>query len=101
MNMTQYRDLTFADTDRLNFEDRKIEQEKEAARLAQEAQEQELLKKLEDGQISQAEYDTLSVTTVPQAVAAQNPGFIMPPPPDNTALLDQLTDEDYQYLNLK
>ena len=101
MNMSQYRDLHYADSDRLNFADQKAKQEAAAAQQKQLENEETLRQRLENGEITQAEYDTLSVTTVPAAVAAQNPGFLIPAAPDNTALLEQLTDEDYQYLNLK
>lgn len=102
MNMTQYRDYHYADSDRLNFADRKNQQEAEAAHAKQEEAEAELLERLEKGEISQAEYSTLSATTTEAAIAAVNPGFMVGvTPPDNTALLEQLSEEDYQYLNLK
>lgn len=101
MNMTQYKDYHYADSDRLNFADKKAKQEAEAAQQRQLDNEEVLRQRLESGEITQAEYDTLSVTTVPAAMAAQNHDFLVPKAPDNTALLEQLTDEDYQYLNLK
>ena len=101
MNMTQYKNYHYADSDRLNFKDEKARQEAEAAAQELEKNESTLRERLEKGEITQAEYDTLSPTTVEAAKAAVNPGFIIPPPPDNSALLEQLTDEDYQYLNLK
>lgn len=99
--MTQYKDYHYADSDKLNFADRKAKQEAEAAQQQQLDNEENLRQRLENGEITQAEYNTLSATTAPQAMAAQNPGFIVPNTPDNSALLEQLTDEDYQYLNLK
>ena len=100
--MTQYEKYRYADSDRLNFADQKAKQEAEAAQAQKENQEKELLEKLENGEITQAEYDTLSSTTVDAAVAAHNPGFMAGvAPSDNSALLEQLTEEDYQYLNLK
>jgi hypothetical protein len=101
MNMTQYKDYHYADSDKLNFADKKAKQEAEAAQQRQLNNEETLRQRLESGEITQAEYDTLSVTTVPAAMAAQNHDFLVPKAPDNTALLEQLTDEDYQYLNLK
>lgn len=101
MNMTQYKDYHYADSDKLNFADKKAKQEAEAAQQRQLDNEEVLRQRLESGEITQAEYDTLSVTTVPAAMAAQNHDFLVPKAPDNTALLEQLTDEDYQYLNLK
>lgn len=96
--MTQYRDYHYADSDKLNFADRKAKQEAEAAQTQAAIDEESLRQRLESGEISQAEYDTLSSTT---ASATYDLGFIVPPAPDNTALLEQLSDEDYQYLNLK
>lgn len=101
MNMTQYKNYHYSDSDRLNFADEKTRQEAEAAAKQLEDKEEELKRRLENGEITQAEYDTMSPTTIEAAKAAANPGFVMPPPPDNSALLEQLTDEDYQYLNLK
>ena len=101
MNMTQYKDYHYADSDKLNFADKKAKQEAEAAQQRQLDNEEVLRQRLESGEITQAEYDTLSVTTVPAAMAAQNHDFLVPKAPDNTALLEQLTDDDYQYLNLK
>ena len=62
-------------------------------------QENELQEKLEKGEITQAEYETLTIKSEPAEVPPT--GFIVPQPPDNSALLEQLTEEDYQYLNLK
>ena len=101
MNMTQYKDYHYADSDRLNFKDKKTQQEAEAAAQQLIDNEENLRQRLENGEITEAEYATLSSTTVEAAKAAANPGFIMPPPPDNSALLEQLSEEDYQYLNLK
>ena len=102
MGMVQYKDLHFSDSDRLNFENQKAEQEAAAAREQQGKTEENLRARLERGEISQAEYNTLSVTTANAAQQAYNPGFVVGiAPPDNSALLEQLTEEDYQYLNLK
>ena len=58
--------------------------------------------KLENGEITQAEYNTLSVTTTQQAKDAFNASTIESiATVDNTALFEQLTDEDLQYLNIK
>ena len=46
MNMMQYRDYTYADTDKLNFADRKAKQEAEVARNQQDEREQALKEKL-------------------------------------------------------
>ena len=101
--MNQYKDLRFADSDRLNFEDRKAEQEAAAAQLLKQDQEEELKEKLEKGEITQAEYNTLSTTTTQQAKDAFNTSTINLQSPylNDSALLEQLTEEDLQYLNLK
>ena len=93
--MNQYKDYRYADSDRLNFAGQKAEQEASA-----QVQETELLRQLEEGEISQAEYNTLSSTTKEelqfdaavefQAVQAAE-----------AEIADSLTPEDYQYLNLK
>jgi len=103
LNMNQYKDLRFADSDRLNFEDRKAEQEAAAAQLLKQDQEEELKEKLEKGEITQAEYNTLSTTTTQQAKDAFNTSTINLQSPylNDSALLEQLTEEDLQYLNLK
>ena len=102
LNMNQYKNYRFADSDKLNFADRKAEQEAEAAQLSKQDQEEELKTKLENGEITQAEYNTLSVTTTQQAKDAFNASAIESiTTVDNTALLEQLTDEDLQYLNIK
>lgn len=102
MNMTQYKDLSFADTDKLNFADQKAAQEAAAAQELKKKDEETLRERFEKGEITQAEYNTLSMTTAEAAKAAYNPGFLPgAAPPDNSALLDQLSDEEYQYLNLK
>lgn len=78
MNMAQYKDYTYADTDKLNFADRKADQEA----LSQEEQErrnkleEDLRERLESGDISQAEYDTLTLTNAGDTPADVK--FIMP-----------------------
>lgn len=102
MGMSQYKDFHFSDSDKINFKDKKAEQEAEAAQAQRESEEDSLRERLEKGEISQAEYNTLSATTVSAAKNAYNPGFSVGiTAPDNSSLLEQLTEEDYQYLNLK
>ena len=102
LNMNQYKDYRYADTDRLNFADKKAQQEASVAQENREKSEEELKAKLEAGEISQAEYNTMSATTTQLAIDAFNSPVIAGiPQVDNTELLKQLSDEDYQYLNLK
>ena len=64
MNMTQYRSLTYADTARLAAEQEKRDQEAAArVNLASEDEQEEFMNlqaKLDAGEISQAEFDTLN-----------------------------------------
>ena len=66
MNMAQYRDYSYADSDKLNFENLKNREEAKARREElgrNEEYEADLKSKLENGEISEAEYNTLSHTT--------------------------------------
>lgn len=102
MNMSQYSEYTFADSDRLNFENEKNDREAEARRQAAGKNEEwieELKHKYETGQISKAEYDTLSPET--EALVDPNADFIQPVEVDEEAIRKELTDEDYKYLSLK
>ena len=62
--MTQYRNLTYADTARLAAEEEKRQQEASArVNLANEDEQEEFMNlqaKLDAGEISQAEFDTLN-----------------------------------------
>lgn len=103
LNLSQYKDLHYADSDRINFENKK-ESDAKASKEQIEKEEAELLRKLEAGEISQQEYDTLSLTTKPEEKTfafEDGLAFITPPEVDNSELLEQLTEEDYQYLMLK
>ena len=64
MNMTQYRNLTYADTARLAAEQEKRDQEAAArVNLSTEDEQEEFMNlqaKLDAGEISQAEFDTLN-----------------------------------------
>lgn len=100
--MNQYKDYRYADSDRLNFADEKSRQEAAAAQKVREEQEDALKAKLDAGEITQAEYNTMSATTTQLAIDSFNTQEIAGVPHiDNTALLKQLTEEDLQYLNLK
>lgn len=107
MNMSQYKDYTYADSDKLNFEDQKLEQEAAARRETQsdENYEADLLNKLESGEISQAEYNTLTLTNAQDETLIIGGGaatFI----PDFTAIdegkiASELSEDEIQYLILK
>lgn len=103
MNMNQYKDYHYSDTDKLNFENDKRKKEAEVAAEQKAAQEQLLKERLEKGEISQAEYDTLSPTTDAAAQAAFNPGLesLRAPVEEEDDLIQELTDEDQKYLRLK
>lgn len=102
MNMVQYRDYTYADTDKLNFAMKKQQQESEAALAAAQEREKELKAKLEQGEITEAQYNTLSIDT---ASSNTTPEFEIPNTPqysiDESVITDSLTDDDIQFLMLK
>ena len=77
MNMQQYKDFTYADSDKLNFQDSKQEQEQVSIK-EQQQREAELQEKLEKGEISAAEYNTLTMTNSDQTPADLSTKFIMP-----------------------
>ena len=64
MSMSQYRDFHFSDSDHLNAEERRLAREEEAQQRSEDAyleeREAELRTKLESGEISRREYNTLS-----------------------------------------
>lgn len=63
MNMTQYREYHYSDTDKLNYAGRKAAQEKAASAEQDQLKDQELKEKLERGEITQAQYETMSPVT--------------------------------------
>jgi len=126
MNMQQYREYTFSDSDMLNG---KLDQQAEdtTPQLSEEEEntyEEQLRARLESGEISQAEYDTLTHTNADRSIgrAKQNIEVMpqveqltgndileslgaIPPTPtysiDETYWTDQLTEDDIHYLMLK
>ena len=98
MNMAQFADYGYADTDHLNFEEERKKQEA-AARRSQAfdpVKEEELKRKLEAGEISQAEYNTLSVTTFSEK-EEEKPHiktYFSEYEINENDIADQLTDED-------
>lgn len=97
MNMSQYKDYSYADSDKLNYENEKLA--REAAQRA-EFVEEDLKAKLERGEISQAEYDTLSAKVNPpedpsKPLPSLNFGI------DETKLGEQIDEEEKMYLITK
>lgn len=90
--MVQYRDFTYADTDRLNYKNEKEENAQQELEY-----EQQLKEKFDNGEISEAEYATLShQTPVPDDPGA---AFIPDYAAENEAEIErQLEEEDRLYL---
>lgn len=105
MNMKQWHDYKYADSDKLNFEDKKIEQEAAARREEQnlnEEYEQGLLEKLENDEISQAEYNTLTRKNyVEEDLSSVIPQYAIDFSVDENEIAGQLAQEEIQYLMLK
>lgn len=107
MNMKQWSEYGYADSDMLNFADRKIDQEAAARREQQgvnEQYEQELQEKLANGEISEAEYNTLTYTNAEEeatAMTSQVPQFVIDFSIDENEIAAQLQQEEVQYLMLK
>ena len=100
MNMAQYRDFTYADSDRINFQDSKPEKEP-LTEEQKEAREKALRERYDSGEISKSEYQTLTTTNVDEDLAKMETEFLMPKKIDSSYWTDQLTDDDIQYLMLK
>lgn len=105
MKMKQWGDYGFKDSDMLNFKAEKERQEAAAKREASKDDvfEQELLNRLKTGQISQAEYNTLSNTVASSAeVETQKPQMRQVVAGiDESEINNQLTEEDIHYLAIK
>lgn len=108
MHMNQYKDYKFADSDRLNYEKLKQIEEAQAKRkemgLNQEY-EDNLKSKLDNGEISEAEYNTLSHTTDPSSediAPVGPPQFIQDVSQINEdSIKAELSEDDIKYLALK
>lgn len=105
MNMAQYRHLSYADTDKIQFEADKLKSEA-AARMAANSEEfsnqlLELQEKLDRGEISQAEFDTLNPLNAIDPFEANSMNFIQESPIDEDDLRKQLDAEEIKYLTLK
>lgn len=97
MNMKQYVEYNYADSERLNFEDKKQQLAAEAKRQQFESEE-ELRAMLERGEITEAEYQTRSFTT-PSSDVNVSANFIPEATIDESAIQAQLTEEDIKYLS--
>lgn len=100
MQMTQWKEYTFKDSDALNFKNEK-EQKSEEERIQEQLRNEQLLADLteryENGEISKAEFDTLN----PLNYEEEKIEFIQPTGIDENAIASQLSEEDMQYLSLK
>lgn len=110
MNMAQYRDYGFADSDKLNFENAKQLEAAQAKREQEgknEEYEAELLEKLNNGEIGEAEYNTLTMSNAknfipPSNNIISNNQFIPDAEQINEEDIKQeLSEEDIKYLALK
>ena len=127
MNMTQYRDLHYEDSDDLNNFTNPNKETKNAEQEALEQQyEENLLKQLQEGQINETQYNTLTKTNKKHESDVNEDGFLVEleklniPNPieentqseepqeqtpqyhfDPTYWTDQLEDNDIDYLMLK
>lgn len=111
MNMAQYREYCYADSDKLNFENLKNREEAKARREElgrNEEYEADLKSKLENGEISEAEYNTLSHTTddfseeETTLESAGPPQFIQDVSQVNEdSIRAELSEDDIKYLALK
>ena len=111
MNMVQYADYTFADSDHLKQPEVKEEPDPQQ----EEDYEQKLLARLEAGEITQGQYDTLTHTNAKNIAYSEEVQFVdmdaaEPSTPQEqtpqyqisaTYWTDQLTEEDINYLMLK
>ena len=96
MNIRPFDQYTYADTDKLNFAQEKAKQEAAAAQVAKGYTEEELRGRLERGEISQAEYETLRPSTTDNKVQ-----YMAPVVDEGLSVIDDLEPEDIQYLRLK
>lgn len=98
LQMAQYREYTYADTDIINREEELAEQRRATKALNQEY-EKKLRTQLEAGEIAQAQYDTLTATT--KSSGEENEEFIKPTTIDESEIRNKLSDEEFQYLLFK
>ena len=111
MNMVQYADYTFADSDHLKQPEVKEEPDPQQ----EEDYEQKLLARLEAGEITQGQYDTLTHTNAKDIAYSEEVQFVDMDAAEPSTLqeqtpqyqisatywTDQLTEDDINYLILK
>lgn len=106
MNMAQYREYTYADTVRLALEaEQKAQEAKARVALSSEDEQKEFLTlqaKLDAGEISQAEFDTLNPLTRGISSDKQKQyTYTQESPIDEDSIAAELTQEDKKMLTLK
>lgn len=103
MKINPYKDYHYSDSDRLNFEVKKQKQDREAENMirwqSQEPLRQEMKKKFENGEITQAEYET--IVTPPPTVQTAKPAFVRPVEISEDDIRGELDEDDMRYLALK
>lgn len=98
MKLAQNAKYTFADTDKLNFKEQQVIQQKkmDAAKL------DDLKDRLEHGEISQAEYDTLTKPPDNGFIGADSAQFTPNISVEREEQIrEELSEEDFEYLMLK
>ena len=119
MHINQYKKYHFSDTEMLNEADKKLDEKVEEKRGETEQKEENLKEQLEKGEISEAQYNTLTMTNAPGSnmINFSGEGAELAPPPgsgvsmpnlpqpfqtiDEASIRNQLTDDEYQYLVFK
>lgn len=78
MNMTQYRDLHYEDSDMLNHFSNPIEENKDSDQLASDQKyEEDLLRQLQEGKINETQYNTLTKTNQKRESKVDENGFLV------------------------
>lgn len=112
MNLSQYKPYGFADSDKVNAEYKREQEEifnrKLQAVAFNEEKEKELKRLLDEGEISTSEYRTRSslhalaeATQEKEDAERHNTQFVFTPEDAENRVVSDLTDEDIQYLSLK
>lgn len=105
MRLAQYKEFGYKDSDRLNADynqaQLELAQRRERAKKEKEEQARKLREKAEQGEITEAEFRTRMPVTEPDEEEIQELKF--PTTIDDTEqrILQELTQEDIQYLSLK
>lgn len=102
MNMTQYKEYTFLDTDRIKYEKEKKKAEEAARKEAKNEDKEDYIKalqeKMEKGEISEAQFMTL---TAEEEESSKPASYIIPNATSEEDLLKSLTVDDQVYLMTK